>query len=90
MTGLSVLSEAESLINGERQDVYGDALEAHTAIAGMWSAYLGTSVTPNDVCNMMIQLKTWRSKHGYHRDSYVDICGYAALAERVFGDPDKK
>ena len=40
-------------------------------------------VDENDVCNLMILLKTAReaSGQGYHRDSTVDTIGYSAIKE---------
>ncbi|MDP7733678.1 DUF6378 domain-containing protein [Mycobacterium paragordonae] len=86
----SILQEAERLINGERQESYGNATESHERIADLWTAYLGdvTPLTAFDVVNMMVLLKVSRSKgglnsHQFQRDSYVDIAGYAALGERI-------
>lgn len=80
---MNVLEEAASLINGERQDQYGNASESHQRIADLWAGYLGTDVTEFDVVNMMILLKVSRTRNQYHRDSYVDIAGYAGLGERL-------
>ena len=66
-----VLSEADTLINGERQKHYGTPQENFAAIAQMWSAYLGISVSPADVCNLMACLKIARLRNGAHRDSSV-------------------
>lgn len=85
MADKTILQEAESLINGDRKQTYGDARESFERIAGMWSAYLGTEVTGLDVTNMMILLKVSRAKGGFHRDSYVDIGGYAGLSTRIVG-----
>ncbi len=78
-----VLSEATEIINGERKETYGDAHESFSRIAQFWSAYLGHPVNNLDVANMMILLKVSRTKGKFHRDSYVDIAGYSALAERL-------
>jgi hypothetical protein len=80
---MNVLEEAGSLINGERQEQYGNASESHQRIADLWAGYLGTDVTEFDVVNMMILLKVSRTRNQYHRDSYVDIAGYAGLGERL-------
>lgn len=78
-----VLSAAYDIIRGERLQHYGPPTENFKRIAGMWSAYLGVEVTPNDVCALMILLKQARMKtgDGYHRDSAVDTGGYTALQE---------
>lgn len=76
-----ILSEAYGLVRGERLKHYGPPTESFDRIAGMWSAYLGVSITSNDVCALMILLKQGRMRNGYHRDSSVDAAGYSALQE---------
>jgi len=85
MNRSEVLAEADRLINGERQQNYGEAGDSFGAIAAMWSAYLGCDVTARDVCNMMALLKIARLRLGQHDDSSVDGCGYLALAAEVAG-----
>ncbi|AFF28433.1 phosphofructokinase [Mycobacterium phage Tiger] len=82
----TILQEAERLINGERQQQYGEATESFERIAGMWSAYIGKELNGFDVINLMVLLKVSRAKVGYHRDSYVDIAGYAGLGERLYNE----
>jgi hypothetical protein len=79
---MNVLEEANHVINGPRLDTYGDATQEFIAFAKVWSAYKGVEFTPLDYANMLILMKVMRTRHEYHRDSYVDICGYAALAEK--------
>ncbi len=79
----TVLHEAADLIGGQREDQYGNATESFARIAGLWSAYLGVPLEGRDVANLMVLMKVSRAKRGFHRDSYVDIAGYAALAERI-------
>ena len=80
----SILGEAAAIIDGDRADTYGDPRESFARIAGMWASYLGIPLTSTDVAHMMILLKVSRAKTTPgHRDSLVDIAGYAALAERV-------
>ena len=81
----SVLEDASSLINGQRQSDYGTPAENFQCIADMWSAYLGREVSPADVTNMMALLKIARLRNGYHRDSFVDGCGYLALGAELSG-----
>lgn len=78
-----ILHEAYQIIHGQRQEQYGSAHKSLQRIAGMWSEYLGHEVTMLDVANLMILLKVSRTKGKFLRDSYVDICGYAALAEEI-------
>jgi hypothetical protein len=81
--GMSVLQEAEELINGQRRDDYGTVTESFTKIAELWSATLGKRLTPEDVAILMIQLKIARYLHGRARDSVVDIAGYAGCLEKL-------
>jgi hypothetical protein len=81
----NVLQEAERIIYGDREKTYGSPSKNLLRIAEMWNAYLGeeSGLTAQDVCVMMILLKSARlANTPGHRDSVVDICGYAALIER--------
>jgi hypothetical protein len=77
-----VLAKATELINGDRKEDYGDAYLNHMRIAEFWNNYLETEnkITPTDVAMMMMLVKVARLMHTYKEDSFVDICGYAALA----------
>lgn len=79
----SILEEAERIINGERADMYGSAEDSFAHIAGLWGVYLGMVLNPKDVAMMMILLKIARQRNKNKRDNLVDICGYAALAEKM-------
>lgn len=80
----SILAEAQSVIYGDREKTYGSPDKNLQVIASLWSTYLQVDVTIDDVCSMMILLKVARLKNQpTHHDSQVDICGYAALMDRV-------
>lgn len=89
----SVLQEAERIINGERAKAYGDSVyNDFKTIGELWSVVLntrhGTSVvvSSDDVAMMMLLLKVSRSiKNTTHRDSLVDIAGYAGCAAKLRG-----
>lgn len=84
MTRDEILDKAKSIINGERQGVYGKPENSFDTISQMWSAYLGRDVSPTDVANMMILLKIARNSSGvYKDDNWIDICGYAALGGEI-------
>jgi len=75
-----ILQKAEQIINGERAADYGDAYENHQRIAKLWSVLLETDVTPEQVYQCMIAVKLARLiVTPAHEDSWLDICGYAAL-----------
>jgi len=79
--GDTVLQEAERVVNGPRRVEYGGVLESFEKIAAKWSVTLGVEVTAEQVGLCMIDLKTVRALQGWHRDSYVDIAGYARCVE---------
>ena len=84
---LSVLKEAHKIIYGDREKTYGKPSKNLDTIAKMWNAYIGAlgerDLNAKDVAAMMILLKAARLANDQtHRDSVVDICGYAALVER--------
>lgn len=88
----TVLSEAEGLIFGDREDDYGTPKENLTTIADFWNVYIRARVNevgevnlgPKDVAYLMGLLKLARLiKKQDHRDSQVDYAGYIGLAERV-------
>lgn len=83
----SVLAEAHNIIYGDREKTYGKPSKNLQSIAIMWQVYLDArgddTLTAKDVAVMMILLKAARLGNDIdHRDSVVDICGYAALIER--------
>ena len=79
------LREACEIVNGARNQTYGDVEDNFDRIASLWSTYLDTAVTPIDVAMMMVLLKTARVSTGIvsHYDDYVDVAGYAACAYEI-------
>lgn len=83
-TPTSILDEAKEIIYGDREKTYGSPAKNLNMIAELWGAYHGVLFTAEDVCNMMILLKVARlANDPKHRDSQIDLCGYAALMERI-------
>ena len=86
---MSVLDEAKEIIYGDREKTYGHPSKNLKAIAKMWNSYLTSrlniesQLNEKDVAVLMVLLKGARlANDPSHRDSVVDICGYAALIER--------
>lgn len=77
----SILEEAQRLVNGDRKDTY-DGTDV--TIVSLWSAYLGVELTVLDYAAMMVLLKVARTKGKLHRDSWVDIAGYAEVGPRLW------
>lgn len=85
-----ILVEAEGLVNGQRQQDYGDKLQNFSQIAMLWQGYLAiklrpvSAITPEDVSMMMILVKMARlAKSPDHEDSLVDIAGYARCMDML-------
>jgi hypothetical protein len=83
-----ILSEAKALVSKNRRDAYGSPVQNHGATADLFSAYLKRRYGPymvvptmdaQDVCVFNICQKISRlANTPGHRDSLVDIAGYAA------------
>ena len=90
----TLLNEANRLVNGDRNDTYGEPFDDYTKVAGLWNTYVSAVLAkhhvdldglqplePYDCIAMMILLKVARTlSDPDHRDSWVDIAGYAACA----------
>jgi hypothetical protein len=84
------LKKALEIINGERQDSYGNPEDSFALIAEYWSTYLrakkkksgsDTSIYPQEVAEMMALFKIARmSGQKTTADSYADCAGYIGLA----------
>ena len=81
---MNILQEAANIVDKDRGKIYGPAEVGFQRTAAMWSALLGVEVSAKQVCMCMIALKLQRlSVSPDHRDSLVDIVGYASLMEVV-------
>lgn len=81
-----ILESAIKQIDGSRENDYGKVEDNFGLIGLLWTDYLNTLVTANDVALMMCLLKIARCKNGGSSgDSYVDIAGYAACAGEIAG-----
>ena len=80
-----ILQEAEALINGDRAKAYGTPEVNFRRIAAGWEVILNADVTAEQVALCMAWLKIARLAESPHRDSYVDGCGYLALAAELVG-----
>lgn len=88
------LHEALNIIRGNRQNVYGTPEDSFQRIADYWNIYLQhiqakypTHYEPLhavDIANMMVLFKLAREEHAHKHDNYVDMCGYAAIADSMY------
>lgn len=93
---LSLLEQADNLINGDRQKDYGDKLTNFTQIAMLFQGVLAPKllpdarITPEDVTVLMMQVKIARlSKSPDHKDSILDVAGYAGCYDKIQEERDK-
>ena len=76
--------EARRLVYGERAKTYGHPRGDFDRVAGMWSAMLGIPIDAEHVALMMIAFKLARlAATPEHRDSQVDVIGYALALDRL-------
>jgi hypothetical protein len=78
-----VLATAEAIITGERQAQYGPPRRNFYRAAVGWEVILGVDVTPEQVGLCLAWLKMARLAECPHLDSYIDACGYLALAAEL-------
>lgn len=73
------LDSAKECVCKNRNDEYGEPEDSFGTIARLWSACMGKEFTPSDVALMLGMVKIARlAANSGHRDSWVDLAGYAA------------
>jgi hypothetical protein len=79
----AVLRDAEAVVNGPRQEQYGDPVETCERIGMAWAGILGLpGVSAREVALMMAALKLVReANETSHYDNLVDAAGYVAIAQ---------
>lgn len=79
-----VLTKANEVVNGQRDQAYGKPEDNFAIIADLWSAYKGVRFSRVDVSMMMGLMKIARIRSNpSHMDSFIDLAGYAACAAEV-------
>lgn len=89
-----VLAEAQRIVTGARRAAYGSPEDNFRRISDLWNTHMVNTgraavFQPRDVAILMILMKLARlAESPDHRDSIVDIMGYAACyAEMVLTAP---
>ena len=84
---MNSLTEANEIINGERQDQYGSPENSFQIIADFWKVYIRYKfgveliLKPIDVAHLMSLFKHARMLgQKPKRDNYIDAQGYLAIA----------
>jgi hypothetical protein len=80
----SPILEAYGLVHGSRQAKYGHPADDFARTAALWRALFGWNVTPENVALAMMCVKLSRLQATPdHRDSVVDLAGYAETYQMV-------
>lgn len=81
----TILEEAADVIDGPRQSAYGDPHDTAQRFAAIASAVTGLEIEPRHMPELMLCMKLARVKptRKFHRDTWVDIAGYARIREIV-------
>lgn len=88
---LTILEVAAQLTAGDRNESYGHPLDDYTRTAGMWSAFLGVEITAEQAQLMMCLVKISRLHNSpRHRDSLVDLAGYARTYEMTLAERESR
>lgn len=86
MSADTILEEAQRITGGDRQQAYGAALPDARRWAAVFGVLTGLDVQPEHFPLAMLAVKMSRLSQSpgcYHRDSVVDIAGYARVAEKI-------
>lgn len=79
-TRVSVLTEAQGLVHGDRNASYGAPLDDFNRTAGMVSAMLAhklkSALTAEEIGMIMVCVKLSRQTHSPKRDNCTDGAGY--------------
>ena len=87
MNRSEILAAADMCVSRDRNATHGAPERSFAAIADVWSARLGISITPSQVCIMMADVKSCRASHNpIHLDNWVDLVGYAACGGELSGE----
>ncbi len=82
----TILDEATQITAGDRQQQYGSPLEDARRFAQLVNALTGLPVLPEHFPLIMVAVKLSRLSQAplnWHRDSWVDVAGYARVAEKL-------
>ena len=89
MRGKSLFEDTSKIINGDRQDTYGNPEDSFKDIAMFWGWYLGIEIKPEQVAFMMTLFKAVREKNQRKRDNIVDMAGYLAIYDDLTKGDEK-
>lgn len=85
----SITEEANRIVNGDRNDDYGDAYDNMNRTARIMSAMTELDVEARHVPMLMIAVKVAREMYKPKRDNRVDIAGWADILDQTVEAADR-
>ena len=79
----SILSEAERIVNGDRQADYSDPVANFKHISAIASSISKEELSPTTCAIVMIAVKLARENYKHKRDNLVDLAGYVEILHRI-------
>lgn len=79
----SILLQADKIVNGDRNEQYGDPNDAFEEYRTILKATFGIDLTSAQICKVLMAIKLGRMKYKYKEDSLVDLCGYTEILNRL-------
>lgn len=88
---MNILEMAQKIVDGDREQTYGDPAKNMRNIAALWTAWLrargwnydGQLMVPDIACMMTLMKLARLANHPTHLDSQVDIAGYMYAMSRT-------
>lgn len=77
------LIDALNIVNGDRNEAYGDPAALFEHIALLWGAYLRKDITPFEVAGCMVLLKMVRESFRHKDDNLIDMAGYVGIMDYI-------
>lgn len=79
----SLLMQAERVVNGDRNEQYGDPNIAFQEYADILSTTFDIHLTPEQICKVQMAIKLGRLKYKFKEDSLLDLMGYSEILNRL-------
>ena len=83
----NILDDIKEILNGDRNESYGDPIDSCSIISTYWNSYLKHKgdkiISAEDIPIMMILFKIAREAHKHKEDNLKDIIGYAVIADYI-------
>jgi len=79
----SLLLQAEKIVNGDRNEQYGDAKQAFQEYANILKTTFDIDLTPEQICKVQMAIKLGRLKYKFKQDSLLDLIGYSEILNRL-------